>query len=139
MDGKQVYTANCVACHQATGAGLPSVFPPLDDSEWVIGEPRVLANILLHGVDGELTVKGTAYKGAMPAFGQLGDARTRGGRQLRAGELVEQGGRRWTPPLFAAERKSSRARQAVRGRCRAEGAGRRQPLIARRPPCGSRT
>ncbi|HYD76821.1 cytochrome c [Ramlibacter sp.] len=74
VDGKQVYTANCVACHQATGAGLPNVFPPLDGSEWVTGEPRVLANILLHGVTGELTVKGATYKGAMPSFAQLGDA-----------------------------------------------------------------
>ena len=73
-DGKQVFTANCVACHQATGKGLHGVFPPLDGSEWVTGDERVVANILLHGVSGELTVMGTAYKGAMPAFQQLSDA-----------------------------------------------------------------
>ena len=74
VDGKQVFAANCVACHQAGGTGLPGVFPPLDGSEWVKGDPRVLANILLHGVEGELSVKGTSYKGAMPAFGRLQDA-----------------------------------------------------------------
>ena len=74
VDGKQVFAANCVACHQAAGAGVPGVFPPLDGSEWVQGEPRVLANILLHGVEGELTVKGTTYKGSMPSFARLGDA-----------------------------------------------------------------
>lgn len=74
VDGKQVFTGNCVACHQATGAGLPGVFPPLDGSEWVTGEPRVLANILLHGINGKLEVKGQTYEGSMPAFGQLGDA-----------------------------------------------------------------
>lgn len=73
-DGKQVFTANCVACHQATGKGLPGVFPPLDGSEWVTGDARTLANILLHGVSGELTVMGTTYKGAMPSFQQLSDA-----------------------------------------------------------------
>lgn len=73
-DGKQVFTANCVACHQATGKGLAGVFPPLDGSEWVTGDERIVANILLHGVNGELTVMGTVYKGAMPAFQQLGDA-----------------------------------------------------------------
>lgn len=32
-DGKQLYANACVACHQATGQGLPGVFPPLADSE----------------------------------------------------------------------------------------------------------
>ena len=74
VDGQQVFTANCVACHQATGKGLPGVFPPLDGSEWVAGDERVLANIVLHGVTGEISVMGQTYKGAMPAFAQLGDA-----------------------------------------------------------------
>ena len=73
-DGQQVFNANCVACHQATGKGLPGVFPPLDGSEWVNGDARVLANIVLHGVTGEINVAGQIYKGAMPTFGQLGDA-----------------------------------------------------------------
>lgn len=73
-DGKQVFAGNCASCHQATGKGLPGVFPPLAGSEWVTGDERVLANILLHGVDGELTVAGTTYKGSMPSFRQLGDA-----------------------------------------------------------------
>ena len=74
VDGKQLYTVNCVACHQASGKGLPGVFPPLDGSEWVRGDERVVANILLHGIDGEISVAGTSYKGNMPAFKQLGDA-----------------------------------------------------------------
>ena len=50
------------------------MFPPLAGSEWVTGEPRVLANILLHGVTGPITVAGKSYEGAMPSFRQLGDA-----------------------------------------------------------------
>lgn len=73
-DGQQLFNANCVACHQASGKGLPGVFPPLDGSEWVNGDTRVLVNILLHGVTGEISVAGQTYKGAMPAFNQLGDA-----------------------------------------------------------------
>ena len=78
VDGTAAYASRCAACHQASGAGLPGVFPPLDGSEWVQGEPRVLANILLHGITGEITVKGNKYQGAMPAFPQLSDAELAG-------------------------------------------------------------
>lgn len=74
-DGKQLYVNACVACHQATGQGLPGVFPPLADSEWVKGEPKVLAQLVLHGITGPITVKGQEYQGAMPAFAeQFSDA-----------------------------------------------------------------
>ena len=105
-DGKQVFSANCASCHQASGKGLPGVFPPLDGSEWVAGDERVLANILLHGVTGEITVAGNSFKGAMPSFGQLGDAElaavasyVRSAWSNRAAPLK--------PELFAAERKAS--------------------------------
>jgi mono/diheme cytochrome c family protein len=75
VDGAQIYMAQCVACHQATGAGLAGVFPPLADSEWVLAKETVPINIVLHGVNGQLTVKGTTYNGAMPSFkDKLNDA-----------------------------------------------------------------
>ncbi|SDB99922.1 Cytochrome c, mono-and diheme variants [Cupriavidus sp. YR651] len=75
VDGAAVFQGRCVACHQATGQGLPGVFPPLAGSEWVTGKDAKLASIVLRGVTGKLTVKGTAYNGAMPAFAdQLSDA-----------------------------------------------------------------
>jgi len=67
-DGAQIYAANCVACHQATGAGLPGVFPPLAGAEWVLAADKVPVNILLHGISGKLTVKDVAYTSQMPAF-----------------------------------------------------------------------
>lgn len=74
VDGKAVFAAQCAACHQATGKGLPGVFPPLDGSEWVQGDARTVANILLHGITGKITVAGAEYDAAMPSFHQLGDA-----------------------------------------------------------------
>ena len=75
VDGAQIYAAQCVACHQATGAGLPAVFPPLAASEWVLAKAAVPIQILLHGISGSLTVKGVSYKGEMPDFHEkLGDA-----------------------------------------------------------------
>lgn len=78
VDGTAIFAANCASCHQATGAGLPGVFPPLDGSEWVHGSPKVLANIVLHGINGEINVKGASYKGLMPSFQQLSDAELAG-------------------------------------------------------------
>ncbi|AOB30235.1 cytochrome C oxidase Cbb3 [Bordetella sp. H567] len=68
-DGKALFTANCAACHQAAGTGVPGVFPPLDGSEWVKADSRVAINILLHGLQGEIKVKDTVYNGSMPSFG----------------------------------------------------------------------
>jgi mono/diheme cytochrome c family protein len=106
VDGKQLYAAQCVACHQASGQGLAGVFPPLDASEWVTGDERILANILLHGIVGEITVAGVAYKGNMPAFKQLGNA------ELAA--LASHVRSTWSnkappikPELIAQERKAS--------------------------------
>jgi mono/diheme cytochrome c family protein len=73
IDGKQLFGAKCAACHQASGMGVAGVFPPLAGAEWVVGDEKVLASILLHGVQGELVVKGNTYKGVMPAFGTLAD------------------------------------------------------------------
>lgn len=74
-DGAAIYASRCAACHQATGAGLPGAFPPLAGSEWVQGRDTTLARIVLHGVNGSLTVKGGTYNGVMPAFKeQLHDA-----------------------------------------------------------------
>ncbi len=73
VDGKQLYGAKCAACHQGTGLGVAGVFPPVAASEWVLGDEKILANILLHGVNGEMVVKGNTYKGAMPAWKSLSD------------------------------------------------------------------
>ncbi|MFK7889579.1 MAG: c-type cytochrome [Granulosicoccus sp.] len=72
-DGATVYAGNCVACHQGTGLGISGAFPPLDGAEWVTGAPELLAQILLHGVQGEMQVLGTVYNGVMPSMAHLSD------------------------------------------------------------------
>ena len=59
--GKGVYSQNCVACHQATGAGVPGQFPPLAKSEYVNGSEKRLVAILLKGAQGPITVLGAAH------------------------------------------------------------------------------
>ncbi|PLC55882.1 cytochrome c oxidase subunit II [Pollutimonas nitritireducens] len=50
--GEQVYTANCVACHQATGKGLPGTFPALDGSQQVLGPMKDQILTVLNGRPG---------------------------------------------------------------------------------------
>jgi mono/diheme cytochrome c family protein len=72
-DGKALFTTHCSACHQATGLGLPGAFPPLAATEAVTGKPESLVKIVLLGISGKLTVKGSTYTGQMPSFAQLSD------------------------------------------------------------------
>jgi len=75
VDGAAVFSGHCAACHQATGLGLPGVFPPLALSEYVNGDPGRLARLVLRGLTGPVTVAGAAFNGAMPAWAdQLEDA-----------------------------------------------------------------
>jgi mono/diheme cytochrome c family protein len=71
--GKKLYTAQCVSCHQQSGLGVPDQYPPLVESEWVLGEPARIKRILLHGLKGPVTVKGKTFNGNMPAFGERFD------------------------------------------------------------------
>jgi mono/diheme cytochrome c family protein len=51
------------------------VFPPLAGSEWVNGDAKTVALILLLGINGKISVAGSAFNGTMPAFGTtLSDA-----------------------------------------------------------------
>ena len=50
--GEKVYGANCVACHQATGKGLPPAFPPLVGAKLVTGPKEGHLDIVLNGKPG---------------------------------------------------------------------------------------
>ncbi len=63
------YVEVCAVCHQATGLGLEGAFPPLAGSEWLIGRAEIPIAIVLHGLQGPITVKGKPYNGAMMAWG----------------------------------------------------------------------
>ncbi|WP_439847492.1 cytochrome c oxidase subunit II [Massilia hydrophila] len=65
--GEQVYAANCVACHQANGKGIPNAFAPLDGSQVVLGAKAHQVEVLLNGQDTPV------YPSAMPGWKQLSD------------------------------------------------------------------
>ena len=62
-----------MSCHQSNGLGLPPLYPPLDGSPYVTGDPHRLARILMHGLEGPIEVLGERYDQAMPAAPISGD------------------------------------------------------------------
>ncbi|MFD0976710.1 copper-containing nitrite reductase [Salinimicrobium gaetbulicola] len=64
--GKTVYTQNCLACHQATGAGIPNAFPPLANSDYLNADVHRAIDAVKYGLSGEVKVNGDVYNSAMP-------------------------------------------------------------------------
>ena len=50
--GEKVYAANCVACHQANGMGVPNTFPALSGSKIAGGDKAAHMEIVLNGKPG---------------------------------------------------------------------------------------
>jgi cytochrome c oxidase subunit 2 len=61
--GEKIYAQNCVACHQATGMGVPGAFPALSGSKVVSGPKDDQIKLVLNGKQGT----------AMNAFKHLSD------------------------------------------------------------------
>ena len=77
--GRQHYLTTCAGCHGTDGAGLSRFAPPLIGSQWVVGDEKRLALILLHGMEGPVDVAGKVYNTpdilpVMPAHSTLDDA-----------------------------------------------------------------
>ena len=66
--GAALYTANCSACHQAGGGGLPGVFPSLKGDAVVNKDDATKhIDVVLNGLH-DARVSGTIYSSAMPPF-----------------------------------------------------------------------
>jgi nitrite reductase (NO-forming) len=65
--GKSVYQRTCFACHGADGSGIPNVFPPLKNSDWIEkhGKPGMISTVA-NGMSGAVTVNGKKYNNVMP-------------------------------------------------------------------------
>lgn len=75
--GAQAYNANCTACHQENGRGVPGAFPPLATHVPELlaqaGGRSYLMRVLLFGMEGAITAGGANYSGAMPPWQTLDD------------------------------------------------------------------
>ncbi|MBO0934797.1 DUF7133 domain-containing protein [Fibrella aquatilis] len=77
--GRQLYLSTCSGCHGTDGRGMARFAPPLIGSDWVLGDGKRLALILLHGMEGPVDVAGKVYNSpdilpVMPAHSTLDDA-----------------------------------------------------------------
>ncbi len=71
--GKRVYDQVCTACHQPAGQGVPTVFPPLAKSDFLMADKKRAIGILLNGFSGPVMVNGEKFNGVMPKL-ELDDA-----------------------------------------------------------------
>jgi len=71
--GKDLFAANCAACHNTDASGIPGVAPPLANAlRERLASPAgqaYLANVLVHGMAGPIESQGQSFNGVMPAFG----------------------------------------------------------------------
>lgn len=65
--GKNVYVKYCLVCHQSNGKGVPGLYPPINETDWVNGDKQRLITLVLNGQEGPIEVKGETYNNVMPA------------------------------------------------------------------------
>ena len=71
--GEEVFKVACIACHQATGLGIPGAFPPLAKSDFLLSDPERAVGIVVRGLTGEVTVNNQKFNSVMPAMTQLSE------------------------------------------------------------------
>jgi mono/diheme cytochrome c family protein len=68
VKGDQVFIGVCQTCHQSTGLGVPGQYPPLAGSEWLVRDVETPIRIVLYGLEGPITVRGTSFNNKMTPF-----------------------------------------------------------------------
>ncbi len=71
-EGRLVYDANCAACHETDGSGVPGVFPPLLGNP-AVNDDEYVRDVVLNGLSGEIEVLGEIYNEIMFNFALLED------------------------------------------------------------------
>jgi mono/diheme cytochrome c family protein len=70
--GRRLFGTICAACHQPTGQGIPSRFPPLAGSDFLNADKHRAIKVVVNGLQGEVVVNGQKFNSSMPRF-PLGD------------------------------------------------------------------
>jgi mono/diheme cytochrome c family protein len=74
QNGKKIYEARCLACHQADGGGVPNMNAPLDAASNVVGKDIArLVRIIRYGYNERIALDGFYYSNSMTANPDLKD------------------------------------------------------------------
>jgi mono/diheme cytochrome c family protein len=71
--GQIVYKSVCLACHMATGSGVPRLNPPLTNTTYVSGDKTALIKIVLNGFNEDVQINGQSYSNTMTPHSDLTD------------------------------------------------------------------
>ena len=64
-DGKMIYEDFCVQCHLDNGEGIEKVYPPLNNSDYLLENIDKSIYSIKFGLKGEIIVNGIKYNGVM--------------------------------------------------------------------------
>ena len=113
-EGAASFQQNCAVCHGASGAGLPSLAPPLTayPAHYAASAEgrRQLAMTVLYGLFGEIAVADKRFDFKMPDFARLDDATLAATLNFVVFELAHAPAT--VAPLTAAEIAAERAHPA---------------------------
>ena len=68
-DGKLIYEDFCVQCHLNNGEGIEKIYPPLNNSDYLLENIDKSIYSIKYGLKGEITVNGIKYDGVMISQG----------------------------------------------------------------------
>jgi mono/diheme cytochrome c family protein len=66
--GQEIYTTQCMSCHQEKGEGIEDVYPPLAKSDYLLADKSRSIKQVLHGASGVMEVNKKMYNAEMPAL-----------------------------------------------------------------------
>ncbi len=66
--GREVYNGQCATCHMSKGEGIPTIYPPLANADFLMKETNKSIKMILEGGSEAITVNGIEYNGVMPNF-----------------------------------------------------------------------
>ena len=68
-DGKLIYEDFCIQCHLSNGEGIEKIYPPLNNSDYLLKNLDKSIYSIKYGLTGEIIVNGIKYNGVMASQG----------------------------------------------------------------------